>query len=425
MSAASRAFRLLLAFLLACVCAQSQHRPSFTCGGNFTGESGIIGSQGYPGVYPPNTKCVWRITVPEGKVVVLSFRFLDLESDRLCRYDYVDVYSGHASGQRLGRFCGTFKPGALVSTGNKMMLHMLSDANTAGSGFLSVFSAAQPNERGELYCGGRLDKPSGTFKTPNWPERDYPAGVTCSWHIVAPKNQIIEVTFEKFDVERDNYCRYDHVSIFNGGEINDAKKIGKYCGDSPPPPVLSEGNRLVVQFLSDLSLTADGFVGHYKFRPKKFSMATTPPPTTTPPATSRITPLKYSVALCRQKCKRRGTLESNFCLSNFVITGTVISAVTRGGSAHVTVSIVSVLKEGSLAIQQAGKTMSTKILVLCRKCPLVTRGCVCVTPHAGLNYIFMGEVDQEGRGKVGPHNFVLGFKSRNQKVLRVLKNKHC
>lgn len=46
--------------------------------------------------------------------------------------------------------------------------------------------------------------------------------------------QIIEVKFEKFDVERDNYCRYDHVSIFNGAEINDAKRIGKYCGDSPP-----------------------------------------------------------------------------------------------------------------------------------------------------------------------------------------------
>lgn len=46
--------------------------------------------------------------------------------------------------------------------------------------------------------------------------------------------QIIEVKFEKFDVERDNYCRYDHVSIFNGAEINDAKRIGKFCGDSPP-----------------------------------------------------------------------------------------------------------------------------------------------------------------------------------------------
>lgn len=43
---------------------------------------------------------------------------------------------------------------------------------------------------GDQYCGGRLVKPSGTFKTPNWPDKDYPAGVTCSWHIVAPKNQV-------------------------------------------------------------------------------------------------------------------------------------------------------------------------------------------------------------------------------------------
>ncbi|KAM9827490.1 procollagen C-endopeptidase enhancer 2b isoform 1-T1 [Neosynchiropus ocellatus] len=426
------------------VCAQSQRRPTFTCGGNITGESGVIGSQGYPGVYPPNTKCVWRITVPEGKVVVLSFRFIDLENDNLCRYDYVDVYSGHVNGQRLGRFCGTFKPGALVSTGNKMLLQMVSDANTAGSGFLSVFSAAHPHERGDQYCGGKLDKPSGTFKTPNWPDRDYPAGVTCAWHIVAPKNQIIEVKFEKFDVERDNYCRYDHVSIFNGPEINDAKRIGKYCGDSPPAPVLSEGNQLLIQFLSDLSLTADGFIGHYKFRPKKFLTTTRPPTTTTQAVTTRpilgrcklisyLPPLslqlitnktnspahsalKYSVALCQQKCKRRGTLESNYCSSNFAITGTVITAVMRGGSMHATVSIINVYKEGTLAIQQAGKTMSTKIIILCKKCPFVRRG---------LNYIFMGQVDEEGRGKIAPHHFVMAFKSKNQKGLNVLKNKRC
>lgn len=89
------------------------------------------------------------LQVAQGKVVVLNFRFLDLESDNLCRYDHVDVYSGHVSGQRLGRFCGTFRPGALISTGNKMLIQMVSDANTAGSGFLAVFSAANPHERGE------------------------------------------------------------------------------------------------------------------------------------------------------------------------------------------------------------------------------------------------------------------------------------
>ncbi|XP_073720299.1 procollagen C-endopeptidase enhancer 2b [Misgurnus anguillicaudatus] len=402
--------------LLVHVRAQSQNRQTFTCGGNITGDSGVIGSQGYPGVYPPNTKCVWRITVPDGKVVVLSFRFLDLESDNLCRYDYVDVYSGHANAQRLGRFCGTFRPGALVSTSNKMLIQMVSDANTAGSGFLAVYSAANPHERGDQYCGGRLVKPSGTFKTPNWPDKDYPAGVTCSWHIVAPKNQIIELKFEKFDVERDNYCRYDYVAIFNGGEINDAKRIGKYCGDSPPAPVFSEGNQLFIQFLSDLSLTADGFIGHYKFRPKKLPATTVAPTTTAPPTTTRPIPLKYSAALCQQKCKRKGTPESHYCSSNFVITGTVITAVTRGGSMYATISIINVYKEGSLAIQQAGKTMSTKIVILCKKCPYVRRG---------LNYIFMGHSDEDGRGMIAPNHFVMAYKAKNQKDFNMLKNKHC
>ncbi|CAB1340874.1 unnamed protein product [Coregonus sp. 'balchen'] len=260
--------------------------------------------------------------VPEGKVVVLSFRFIDLESDNLCRYDYVDVYSGHVSGQRLGRFCGTFRPGALVSTGNKMLIQMVSDANTAGR---------------DQYCGGRLDKPSGSFKTPNWPEKDYPAGVTCSWHIVAPKNQ-------------------------------------------------------------------------------KFPTTTVPPTTTIPAATTRPIPLKYSVALCQQKCKRSGTVESNYCTSDFVITGTVITAVVRGGSMYATISIINVYKEGNLAIQQAGKTMSTKIIILCKKCPFIRRG---------LNYIFMGSADEDGKGKIAPHHFVMAFKAKNQRALNVLKTKRC
>lgn len=41
---------------------------------------------------------------------------------------------------------------------------------------------------------------------------------------------------------------------------------------------------------------------------------------------------------------------------------------------YATVSIINVYKEGSLAIQQAGKTMSTKIIILCKKCPLIRRG---------------------------------------------------
>lgn len=89
-------------------------------------------------------------------MVSLTFRSLDLESDGLCRYDYVDVYDGFVNSQRLGRFCGTAQPRALVSNHNRMQVVMVSDANTAGSGFLAGYAAVRPNARGKCYYPGVL-----------------------------------------------------------------------------------------------------------------------------------------------------------------------------------------------------------------------------------------------------------------------------
>lgn len=57
-----------------------------------------------------------------------------------------------------------------------------------------------------------------------------------------------------------------------------------------------------------------------------------------------------------------------------VLAGTIITTIPRGGSLHATVSIINIYKEGNLAIQQAGKNMSAKVLVVCKQCPLLRRG---------------------------------------------------
>lgn len=56
--------------------------------------------------------------------------------------------------------------------------------------------------------------------------------------------------------------------------------------------------------------------------------------------------------------------------------------------------------------------------------PPLHSGFLCVT-SPGLNYIFMGQVDEDGRGKIAPQHFVTAFKTKNQKGLSVLKNKQC
>lgn len=152
-------------------------RPVFHCGGDLVMESGFVGSEGFPNIYKPNSKCNWRITVsngpqqsskcwlppipqsqlpdsymilstvqvPEGNVVMLTFRIFDLEADSQCRYDYLDVYNGLSNlVQKLGRFCGTFRPGALISTTNTMMLEMVTDGETQNRGFVAYFSGVKP-----------------------------------------------------------------------------------------------------------------------------------------------------------------------------------------------------------------------------------------------------------------------------------------
>ncbi|KAM6959935.1 procollagen C-endopeptidase enhancer b [Tautogolabrus adspersus] len=244
-------------------------RPIFLCGGHLVVDSGIVASEGFPSPYKPNSKCTWFITVPEGHVVMLSFRLFDVEADPTCRYDYLDVYNGHSRlVQKLGRFCGTFRPGALISTSNTMMLEMVSDDATGGRGFLAAFSAGKPHMEENQFCGGRLIKSQGSVKTPNWPNSNYPAGISCSWHISVEPSNVIEVKFVKLDLEPDTYCRYDYVALFNGGERDNSRRIGKFCGDRVPGTIVTNGNELLVQFVSDLSVTSDGFMAHYSSVPR-------------------------------------------------------------------------------------------------------------------------------------------------------------
>ncbi|XP_061769737.1 procollagen C-endopeptidase enhancer b isoform X1 [Nerophis ophidion] len=252
--------------------AQSQTnytRPIFKCGGHLVVDSGIVASEGFPSPYKSNTKCTWYITVPEGHVVMLSFRLFDMEAEPTCRYDYLDVYNGHTRlVQKLGRFCGTFRPGALISTSNTMMLDMVSDEATAGRGFLAYYRAGKPHVEENQFCGGRLTKSQGSVQTPNWPNSNYPAGISCSWFISVEPGNVIEMKFEKLDLEPDTYCRYDYVALFNGGERDDSRRIGKFCGDRIPGTVVTSGNQLLVQFVSDLSVTSDGFMAYYNSVPR-------------------------------------------------------------------------------------------------------------------------------------------------------------
>ncbi|XP_039428399.1 procollagen C-endopeptidase enhancer 1 isoform X2 [Corvus cornix cornix] len=399
--------------------------PVFPCGGDHRGESGFIASEGFPRHYPSGSNCTWTITVPEGQVATLSFRVFDLEPDPLCRFDALSVFGGHGPGAPLlGRFCGTFRPGALRAPQNRLRLHMESDGGTAGRGFLAWFSAGSPPTNEHQFCGGRLEKPQGSLNTPNWPEENYPPGISCSWHIVAPPDKVVELRFGKFDVEPDPHCRYDYVAVFEGGARDDARRLGRFCGEETPGPILSSSPELLVQFVSDLSVTADGFSATYTLRDRGSAPETpprnpggregeTPPqsqsgPPTTPPAG---TP-------CPQRCRRAGTLQSNFCSSDFVLTGTVKS-VSRGSPQEpgwAVVSVLSLYKSGGLGVPQPTKGTTLRLQLPCHLCPALKKGS---------SYVLMGRLGGDGGALLPPDAFVVPYRPQQQQVLGNLSKKPC
>lgn len=282
---------------------------------------------------------------------------------------------------------------------------------------------------------------------------------------------MIEVKFDKFDLESDTYCRFDYVAFFNGGEKDDSRRIGKYCGDTAPQNVITNSNVLLVQFVSDLSVTSDGFMASYASIPRglrpptaggdvgsgprvsstatrphltpvkpmkpvvfttEATTTTTTTTTTTEQPKTRPKPVRRPVSkpepddsrptsvmdpMCPKACKRDGTIKTSFCASEFVITGK-LTALTPGpsGSMQATVSLIKAYKTGSLTISQAGETKSVKLVMPCKKCPLLRRG---------QNYILMGHVDEEGRGLLSPGSFTALYKAPHHKMLTNINNQPC
>ncbi|NXR19982.1 PCOC1 endopeptidase, partial [Cinclus mexicanus] len=405
--------------------------PVFPCGGDHRGESGFIASEGFPRHYPPSSNCTWTITVPEGQVATLSFRVFDLEPDPLCRFDALSVFGGHSPGAPLlGRFCGTFRPGALRAPQNRLRLHMESDGGTAGRGFLAWFSAGSPPSNEHQFCGGRLEKPQGSLNTPNWPEENYPPGISCSWHIVAPPDKVwglmggqeggrefqrgFGVTLRPFGgVRRVSGSR---KGFWGWAGVRRAWQV----------PIVSSSPELLVQFVSDLSVTADGFSATYTLRDRGSAPET--PPTKPrgggkgkPPPSPKAGNPTASPALgapCPQRCRRAGTLQSNFCSSDFVLTGTVKS-VSRGPPQELgwaVVSVLSLYKSGSLGVPQPAKGATLRLQLPCRLCPALKKGS---------SYVLMGRLGGDGGALLPPDAFVVPYRPQQQQVLGNLSKRPC
>lgn len=72
--------------------------PRSACGGTLRGPEGSFSSPNYPGPYPPNALCVWRIEVGAGLAIQLRMETFSVEGTASCLFDRVELYEEPGSG---------------------------------------------------------------------------------------------------------------------------------------------------------------------------------------------------------------------------------------------------------------------------------------------------------------------------------------
>uniref|UniRef100_A0A8C4QGU6 Uncharacterized protein n=1 Tax=Eptatretus burgeri TaxID=7764 RepID=A0A8C4QGU6_EPTBU len=200
------------------------------------------------------------------------------------------------------------------------------------------------------------------------------------------------------------------MAIFDG-KSDSAQRISKLCGSEFPRAIRSTGNQLFVQFVSDLTVTADGFLAKYSIQDQGSTVESVTDKTTMAPAVTTTSPTTSPmIDPCDKACKRTGTMQTNFCTKEFVIVGKVLVIQQRDGTKLLRVAVIRSFKTGKLKTTQRRRGEVAKVMLPCPQCPKLKKGNV---------YIFMGTVNPSGVGVILPDSFVVNFKSN---LLNILHN---
>lgn len=96
-------------------------------------------------------------------------------------------------------------------------------------------------------CGGILNvMNNGVIQSPGYEYNEYKNFLHCKWELRASLNFSIFVNFSDFDLEENIRCAADALTIKDGG-----RRLGKFCGNQLPGPLLSESNKLEIEFNSE------------------------------------------------------------------------------------------------------------------------------------------------------------------------------
>ncbi|NXB21861.1 OVCH2 protein, partial [Rhagologus leucostigma] len=205
--------------------------------------------------YQNHQLCIWTLSVPEGNYIWLRFSHFDVEPETFCDYDSLSVYS--KDDRLVGKFCGGDLPLPILIGSNSIGLKFVSDDENYGTGFSITYKAFTPDILPDAGCESlAVLLEEGVLESKHYPEH-YSNMADCQWIICAPKDHVVKLTYQSFEVEESEDCSYDSVTVYE--DVGKEEEIAKSCGFALPAPVLSSSAVMLVVFHSDETETFAGF----------------------------------------------------------------------------------------------------------------------------------------------------------------------
>ncbi|XP_055295203.1 cubilin homolog [Sitodiplosis mosellana] len=242
------------------------------CGGTLTKSEGQFTSPNYPNHYPRDTQCQWVIQVEYGHLIEITLTDFDFSAFTDCKQVGLIVSNNANATKVINRFCGTIQnnqKSVVTSSENTVYVHFYSDFSSPGRGFSATYKSVPAQ------CGGIFASAQGNITSLNYPN-NYPENIHCQWLLRTEVSHTISFQYTDFDLE--DRCTDDHVSIYDGSEMNEDKLLLKTCGSQTfgpdsgnqtarpgfTKPLKSSANEMLIVMETDSSVTAKGFAAKFE-----------------------------------------------------------------------------------------------------------------------------------------------------------------
>lgn len=218
-------------------------------------------------MYPPNAHCVWNITAPKDKEIIIKFEHLEVEVSSRCYYDYVAIFKGskELESNKVATLCGNLTgklPTVNINT-NHAIIHFHTDPSNSDRGFSAWVLFKDQCDRTIT-----LDANSPSYIFDQFYGSMYQTNLDCNYVFSAPDGYHIQVDFDQFHVapctgNQTDTCSCDYLELRDGaGPFSEL--IGRFCGHGLPPAAISTRTKMFLKFVSDSATTSNGIKATFK-----------------------------------------------------------------------------------------------------------------------------------------------------------------